>query len=204
VKSRLVALLVALFAISMFFVGRTYSDDKKMSEEEAKMMAEYTKWATPDERHKALDPMVGNWELKTKSRMDPTAQFEESNGVSEVKWILGNRYLQENASGDMGGMQFQGMGITGYDKIRNRYFNIWTDNMSTGHMASEGQMDSSGKTLTLVGSYPDVMKDMKETRARMVTKFLSNDQHTFEMYMQDDSGQEYKCTEITYTRKKQM
>jgi len=203
VKPRKVVLLIALFAIGVFFVGRAYSDDKKMSEQEA-AWAEWAKYATPDEHHKALDPFVGSWDVKTVMWMEPTSPALESKGTCEAKWILGGRYLQEEFTGDMNGSPFHGMGISGFDRVKNEYFSFWMDEMSTGAMTMTGQMDASAKVLTASGSYPDVTKNMKECNMRMVTRIVSNDQHVSEMYATGDDGKEYKNMELTYTRKKQM
>lgn len=201
-KLRALVFIVTI-AAAAFLAGRAFSDDKKMSEQEA-AMAEWMKYATPDEHHKALDPLVGSWDVKMNMWMDPSAPPQESKGTSETKWILGGRYLQEEMTSEMNGMPYHGFGLSGYDRVKKEYFSFWMDDMSTGIMTLFGQMDAGGKVLTMTGSYPDVTKNMQECKMRMVTKTVSNDQHLFEMYTSGDDGKEFKNMEATYTRKKQM
>ena len=202
-KTRLFLILAALAVLVVAFAAVSFSDDKQMSEQEAQM-AEWMKYAQPDDHHKALEPFVGSWTYKSKFWMSPEAPAQESNGTSEVKWILGNRYLQEDVTGDMGGMPFHGISLTGYDLIKKEYFNIWFDDMSTAPMVSKGQMDAASKVLTVDGTYPDVTKGMKDTKYRTIQKITGPDQHFMEMFMVGDDGKEVKNMEITYSRKKQM
>jgi hypothetical protein len=206
-KSRMLVALVALIAVGAFFVGRSFSDDKKMegmqmTEEQKAQYAEIMKYAMPDDHHKALEPFVGNWEVTAKNWMESGAAPNESKGTSESKWLLDGRYLQEVFASDMMGMPYNGFGLTGYDLIKKEYVSIWMDDMSTAPMFMHGQMDVGGKVMTTEGSYPDVTKNMKECSLRVVSKIVSNDQHTMEMFMIGDDGKEFKNMEITYTRTK--
>jgi len=207
VKSRMLVAIVALIAVSAFFTGRSFSDDKKpgemqMSDEQMAQMAEYMKYATPDAHHKALEHFVGGWNFVSKFWMEPGAPAQESKGTCESSWLLDGRYVQDVVSGDMMGMPFNGFGLNGYDLVKNEYFSIWMDNMSTAPMVSKGQMDASGKVLTVVGTYPDVMQNKKEITYKTVTKIIGPDEHVMEMYVVGDGGKEFKNMEMTYTRKK--
>jgi hypothetical protein len=204
VKSRLLIILIAVIAFGAFFVGRSFSEDKKMegmTPEQQAQMEQWMKYSQPDDHHKALEPFVGSWTYTSKFYMTPEAPAQESNGTSEVTWMLGDRYLQENVTGDMGGMAFHGFSLTGYDLIKKEYFSIWFDDMSTAPMISTGQMDADGKVLTVIGTYPDVTKGMKDAKYRTVQKIVSADQHVMEMFMVGDDGKEFKNMEITYSRK---
>lgn len=206
-KSRLSIVLIVILAVGTFFVGRSFSGDEKpqgmqMTPEQQAQMAEYMKYATPDDHHKALDQMVGKWTFASKFWMDPNSPMQESKGTSEAKWILGGRYVQENVTGEMMGGTFNGIGITGYDLIKKEYVNYWMDDMSTAPMASKGQMDAAGKVVTFVGWYPDVMQGMKDIKYKTVEKLISANEHVMEMYMVGDDGKEFKTMEITYTRAK--
>jgi hypothetical protein len=198
-----------MLAMGAFFAGLSYSGDQKsegmqMTEEQKAQMEPYMKYAMPAEQHKALEPMVGSWDLKTKFWMDANSPAEESKGTAETRWVLGGRYLQEDVTGDMSGMQFHGMGFTGYDLMKNEYFSLWMDEMSTAPMTSRGKMDVAGKVWTFIGTYPDAAQNMKEITYKSVIKVVGADQHVMEMYMVGDDGKEFKHMEITYNRKKQM
>jgi hypothetical protein len=209
VKSRLLIAIVALLAVGAFFAGRSYSDDQKsegmqMTDEQKAQYETYMKYATPGAQHKAMEPLVGSWDLSTKFWMDANSPMQESKGTATAKWILGGRYIQEDVTGDMGGMPFHGTGFTGYDLMKGEYISIWMDEMSTCPMWSTGQVDVAGKVFTFSGTYPDAMQNMKEVTYKTVVKVTMPDQHVMEMYMVGDDGKEFKNMEITYTRKKQL
>ena len=42
----------------------------------------------------------------------------KSTGSSEVKWIMGGRYLEQTATGTSMGQEFHGMGLMGYDNMK--------------------------------------------------------------------------------------
>ena len=201
-KKHSILSVAAILTAAFFIIGSAVAQDKKMSDEEAKMMAEFMKYATPDEHHKTLEPMIGKWTYTSKYWMAPDSPQQESKGTSEAMWLLGGRYLQENVNGEMMGGQFNGVGFTGYDLIKKEYINYWMDDMSTAPMISRGQIDASGKTITFMGTYPDVMQGMKDVTYKTVIKITGADQHVMEMYMVGEGGKEFKNMEISYTRAK--
>jgi hypothetical protein len=93
------------------------------------------------------------------------------------------------------------MGTLGYDNVKKKYVGNWHDSMGTGIMSFEGDYDAQAKQMVCYGSYADAVTG-KETRSRMVTRFVSDDQHVFEMWGPDASGKEVKWMEITYNRAK--
>ena len=169
--------------------------------DEKAMMEAMAKAGAPGEAHKKLEPMVGSFDVKAKMWMDPSKPAEESSGKTESKWVLGNRFVQENFEGTMMGQPFSGMGYWGYDNITKKYTGTWMDSMGTAMMNSTGKMDASGKVLTYTAMMNDPMtgKLCKITEKVTVT---DNDHHMMEMWGPDPSGKNYKMMEITYVRRK--
>jgi len=166
------------------------------------MMAKWKELATPGAGHKSLEVFVGDWEVDCKAWMaGPDSEPTLSKGKSTVKWILDGRYLQQEFAGDMMGVPFQGMGITGYDNFRKRYFATWMDSMSTGFFYSEGSSPDSGKTFEYQGKMDDAMTGEKDKPIKTVIRVLSKDKHAFEMH-DLTLGQKSKIMEMTYTRRK--
>ena len=193
------ACVVALMA------GVAWSQDEgtekgKASDPQAAMMEMMQKLAAPGEHHRKLEPFVGEWSLAVKYRMEPEGEWEESPSSSKVSWMFDGRYIREDVEGEMmEGMKFKGLGITGYDNLKQKYVSVWLDNMSTSLMTSEGTCDESCKVFTFMGEQIDPMsgKTMKE---RTVLRVLNNDRHVMEMYMTGPDGKEFKSMEIIYTR----
>src|SRR5216683_6542372 len=108
--------------------------------DEKAMMEMMQKAATPGEAHKKLDAMVGTFDTKVMMWMDPSKPPEESTGVSENKWVLGDRYVEMRYTGTFMGQPFSGLGYQGYDNVTGNYVGTWMDTASTGMMTSSGKM----------------------------------------------------------------
>ncbi len=164
------------------------------------MMEKWKEFATPNENHKVLDILVGNWEQTVKWWMSPDAKPESSTGTSEIKWIMGGRFIESTVEGTSMGQPFEGMGLTGYNNEKKQYQSIWIDNMGTGIMTGSGNYDPNTKTLTEQGTFSCPAEGQKSYRG--VTKIINKDKFTYEMYMAGLDGNEFRAMEIVYARKK--
>jgi len=176
------------------------AEDKKMTDEE--MMAAYAKYMNPGPQHKLLDPMIGSWDCSSRMWMNPDSLPIEAKAVSEKQWVLGGRFIQENATSEMMGTKFQGLGFTGYDLVNQEYTHIYLDEMSTSMMIGKGQVDSTGKIFTFYSEYKDPIENMKVKTVKNVVTIIDNNKHIFEMYEKGPDGKDKKSFDITYTRKK--
>src|SRR5262249_106169 len=140
-----VALALALLAVAP---ASSQDKDKKKPDGAPPDLEAYLKFAEPGPQHKLLEPLVGNWNYRVKLWMDPSKPPMESTGTCERKWIMGNRYLEENIKGDEKERPFAGLGFTGYDNGLKKYVSAWMDNMGTGIMTSTGSVDATGKVFT--------------------------------------------------------
>ena len=192
--------IIAILLIGATLGGFVMAEDKKPSMDD--MMAAYAKYMNPGPQHKLLDPMVGSWDCASRMWMDPDSLPFESKAVSEKQWVLGGRFIQEDASGDMMGTSFHGFGFTGYDLINQEYIRVWFDEMSTSIMFSKGQVDPTGKIFTYYSEYKDPMDNMKEKTSKSVVTIVDNNKHMFEAYEKGPDGKDRKSFDITYTRKK--
>jgi hypothetical protein len=163
------------------------------------MMKKMAEMAAPGPAHKALNPLAGEWNVSAKFWMggpEPT----ESKGTSNKRWIMGERFLQEDFKGEFMGQPFQGMGLTGYDKMKDKYVGMWIDSMGTAMAISEGKADTDGKVITMNGTMDDPMSGEKNKPVKYILRIASQDKHVMEMH--DLSlGDKSKMGEITYTRK---
>jgi hypothetical protein len=165
------------------------------------MMKKWMAAATPGPAHKALESLVGEWDVVTKVWMAPGAPPTETKGSTTNKWILGGRFLQSDMSGEMMGMPMTGFGLTGYDNFKKKYFNLWADNLGTGMYLAEGTADAAGKVFTYHVKMDDVMTGEKDKPFKYIQRIESADRHFFEMH-DLTMGEKSKMLEITYTRKK--
>ncbi len=195
-------LTLSIIAVGLMLVSPAIAQDTKKAPTQEEMMASYMKYATPGPFHKYLDPLVGSWDCTATMWEDPSAPPSVSKATSEKKWVLGGRFVQEDASGEMNGMPFHGIGMTGYDNISKKFNFIWLDEMATSMMYITGDCDSTGKVITMFGNYTDPMSNMQEKKFKSVLRIIDNDHHAFEMYNIGPDGKDVKTFELAYTRKK--
>ena len=173
---------------------------KEMPADQKAMMEAMMKAMTPGEPHKLLENMVGTFDAKVSSWMQPGAPPMVSTGTSVNSWILGGRFVEQKFNGSFMGQPFSGIGYTGYDNIKKQYWGSWMDSMSTGVMMSTGSTSDNGKTWKFTASMPDPMTGKDAPMEERVTVTDKN-HHLFEMWSPGPDGKMYKMMEITYTRK---
>lgn len=184
-KTILFILLIAFYAINSF----AQNDEMK----------KWMDYMTPGKEHQEFAKMDGDWTYTSKMWMDPAAEPQTSTGDAKCEMLLGGRYSQMTVSGKMMGMDFKGIGITGFDNGKKVYISTWMDNFGTGLMYMEGKYDNDSKKIIFTGKMYDPMAgkdvDYKET-------FKIIDDKTCEMEMfYIENGKEFKNMEIRYTKK---
>lgn len=203
--------LYAVLAVSAaLLAGNAFAQDKPAKDKKEKaqagapdmeeMMKKWEAAATPGPAHKALEALVGEWEVDSKCSMGPDAPPMESKGTSKTRWILGGRFLQDDFAGDFMGKPMKGLGFTGYDNMKKKYTSVWLDEGGTGIFTSEGAADSAGKVFTFHGKMDDPMTGEKDKKMKYILRIVSADKHTFEMH-DLSKGDKSLCAEMTYTRK---
>ncbi len=196
------AAVVATSAVLVFGAQeKAKTPAAKPAMDEKAMMEMYQKLAVPGAGHKKLDVLVGSWNTQNKMWMDPSKPPEISKGISEHKWVLGGRFLEQRFEGNFMNTPFSGLGYTGYDNYKKQYVGTWMDSMGTGILNMTGNFDSSGKVLTATGKYDDPMLG-KEVTFREKTTIVNNDEILMEMHGPGSDGKEYKMMEIRYIRKR--
>ncbi len=176
-----------------------------MSQPEAgdmeEMMKVWMELAQPGEVHKGLAQSVGHWKQSYTSWDFPGAEPVKSKGSSEMKMILGGRFLQEdvNATFNMMGQEtpMQGRGIFGFDRMRNKHVFTWMDTFGTMMMHGEGDASDDGKVVTYMTEMPSPQGDMMDMK--MVWRHVSDNKHVVEMHI-DMDGEWFKNMEIVSTR----
>ena len=167
--------------------------------QDPKMIA-WQQYATPGEAHQRLNPLVGKWTCTVKSWMSAEATPEESQGTAEDRWMFGNRFVYEEFHGQWMHQPFEGIGITGYDNLRKEYTLVWLDNMGTGIMTATAQYDAANNALNEQGSFACPLTGETHRSFRGAWNIVDNNHHTYEMYMKDETGKEFKGMEIHYER----
>jgi hypothetical protein len=169
-----------------------------LSDEE--MMAAWQRSMTPGEAHRRLAPLVGTWNAKSTFWMAPGAPPSTGDGVSEHRWVLGGRHVEQIYRGTTMGMPFEGIGYTGYDNTQKRYVGSWMDTMSTGIMTSVG----TGKPTSSRVAFESRMFDCTSGAEVVFESFVhirDQNHHSFEMWTRSPAGKRYRAMLVDYTRK---
>lgn len=163
-----------------------------------KMMAQA---AAPDDHHKQMAKLVGEWDAASKFWMDPSQPAQESKGTAVYKSILDGRYIEGDYTSEMMGMPFQGKMTWAFNKESGKYESTWIDNFGTGiAFSDDGAYDASTKTYTSNVSMWDSMSHQKMS-SRETISVVDDNKHVMAMYGPGMDGKEMKMMEITYTRK---
>lgn len=169
------------------------------------LMARMKDYSTPNENHKALEMLVGNWDAVIKTWMSPKSDPIVAQNKSESQMIFGGRFLQERFSGTFMGEPYEGMGIMGYDNIKKMFQYIWLDNSGTGIVKIDAQYDPATKSFFEQGNVSCPITGGQRWLRGKIT-ILDADHYTQEFYMKDPAdlvnGEEFKSMEITYSRVK--
>lgn len=164
------------------------------------MMAACQKAATPGKGHRSLDALAGSWNARTTFWMAPNAPPATSDGVSEHRWVLGGRYLEQVYRGDAMGGPFEGIGYTGYDNGQQRFVGTWMDSMGTGIMTSLGAGRPTDSKIAFMSRYFDP-SSRKEVLFETLIRIQNRDHHTFEMWTRAPNGKRFRTMLAEYTRR---
>lgn len=169
----------------------------------ATQMQKMMEYATPGEMHKLMQSWNGTWTGEMQVWATEGAPAQKSPGTAVNSTVYDGKYQISKHIGDMMGMPFEGMSITGYDNAIKKFTSSWVDNMSTGIMYMEGDWDAATKTRTMSGTMPDICRPGKNCSYKEVFKVIDDNTHEVIMYGPDpQTGKEYKMMEIKLTRKK--
>ncbi len=96
---------------------------------------------TPGEMHAQLASAVGDWKEELQMWPDPGADATVHTLNCRISMIMDGRFQESEHTGEINGMSFHGMGLTGYDNTSKKFVSTWIDNISTGIMYMTGTMN---------------------------------------------------------------
>jgi hypothetical protein len=198
---RTVWLGVVVVGVSMLITGQVVSQDQPTAAE-AEAMKKWKEIGATGEHHRHLDMFVGKWQTRGKSWwLDPNHPME-SEGTSEVKWILDGKFLMEETKGMLFGETFEGLGITGYDNFRKQYTSVWVDSMGTAIYLYTGYCNPSGTEFCYYGTMDDPETGQQNKPYKFTDRVINKDKHVMEMHDLTRLDGQSKIVEVTYTRVK--
>ncbi len=171
--------------------------DMEMSAE----MEAMAKAGAPNEHHKYLNRIIGEWEGLFRMWMEPGAEPMEMPVTVKREWVLDGRYIHETVESESKWGPFRGVGYIGYNNIDGQYEFIWMDTMSTAIMFETGSYDPNSKVLTTRGSHRDPASGHVFS-SRGTLDLSDPNRHTYLGYATGPDGKEFKHFEGTMERTK--
>lgn len=159
-------------------------------------------WAPPKptEQHKLLQEDVGTWDAVVKVYPMEDADPIESKGVEQNELLKGGMWLTSRFEGEAAGMDFTGVGTTGYDPVEKKYVGTWVDSMTPHLMVWKGDYDEETKTMTSVGESRDPYMG-KPYKTKLISRYNDDGTRVFEMHAPGPDGNQRKMMEIEYKRR---
>lgn len=195
----LVILIVFNFDVSLLKEDQEIEQADKGEEGEAKQMDAWQEYAEPGQAHRRFERMIGTWDATIKMWSKAYPETFVSKGISKNELIMEGRYLKVSFEGVFEDMKFEGVGISGYDNFKKKYFSIWFDSIGTGYYLVEGKCEEN--VCNYFGTAIDP-EHKYEYKTHEIQKFIDDNRWINEVYQADNSGKEFKTMEITYTKVK--
>jgi hypothetical protein len=160
--------------------------------------------ATPQQEHLWLQQLVGEW--TSEARMTMAAEPAEACKGTERVRSLGGLWILAEGQGEMPGGGSATMLMTlGYDPAKKRYVGTWVGSMMTHLWLYDGELDSSGKVLTLNSEGPDMSPGAlpgKLARYRDVIEIKAADHRILTSHFLGDDGKWQQFMTADYRRTK--
>jgi hypothetical protein len=154
----------------------------------------------PGPEHEVFKMDVGTWDAVVEMSPGPGMPAQKSKGVETNRIGCGGLCLISDFKADMGGMPFEGHGVSTWDPNKKKYVGAWTDSMSTGVAIGESTYDAKTKTWSGTMEGPDMTG--KVVKSRAVGEMPNPSTRIFRMYSAGPDGKEVETMTITYTKRK--
>lgn len=142
----------------------------------------------PTAEHEWLTKFVGSWATDMEAMMSPDEPPMKCEGTMNSR-SLGGFWVMNEMKGEMAGVAMTGVQTIGYDPKKQKYVGTWVDSMSTHLWRYEGEVDESGKKLTLLADGPNFMGDGEMAKFRDTYEFVSEDEILATSSMLDPDGE---------------
>lgn len=159
----------------------------------------------PQQEHEWLQKLVGDWVYDGECPAGPDQPPMKFEGTETVRSI-GGLWVQGEGRGQMPDGDPATMIITiGYDPHKKRYVGTWIGSMMAYQWVYEGDLDASGKVLTLNSVGPKFGEDGTADWSQMiqykdVIEFHDDDHRTLSGHFLGEDGQWVQMMATNYRR----
>jgi hypothetical protein len=158
--------------------------------------------AEPQKEHQWLQKLAGEWTSEAEASMGPDQPPQKFTGTDSVR-SLGGLWMMCEGRGEMpGGGAATTVMTLGYDPLRKRYVGTFIGSMMTHMWVYHGQLDPSGKVLTLDTEGPNFAAEGKMAKYKDVIEFKSDDHRVLTSHMLGEDGKWHTFMTAHYRRSK--
>lgn len=190
---------VAMLPLAAALCLLAASDDGGPDDAEAEAMRAWAAYATPGPQHAFLARKVGDWVSSAQMVPAPGAPPIGGTFTSSYTMEFGGRYLIERIKGRWMEMDFEAMGITGFDNGKQKFLYSWIDNIGTTITRGEGTLSEDGKVLTYFSEMYDPSTRISTTM-RSTEEWIDEESMRAVMYATGPDGREFEHMVLSYRR----
>ena len=158
--------------------------------------------AEPQKEHEWLQQLVGEWTSEADCAMGPGQPSTKNYGTERVR-MVGGLWMVGEGQGEMpdGGTATMIMTL-GYDPQQKKYLGTWIGSMMTHMWHYDGEMDASGRILTLSAEGPSMAGDGTMAKYQDIIEIKSKDHRTLSSRVLGPDGTWNHFMTAHYRRKK--
>jgi Protein of unknown function (DUF1579) len=154
----------------------------------------------PQKEHQWLQKLVGDWTYESECPMEPGQQPSKVQGRETVRSI-GDLWIVMQGEGEMpGGIPATTMMTLGYDPQKKRYIGTWLGSMMTYLWHYEGELDASGRVLTLYSEGPSMAGDGTMSKYQDVIELKGDGARDLHTRVLRDDGTWHQFMTVHYRR----
>jgi Protein of unknown function (DUF1579) len=155
----------------------------------------------PQREHRWLEGLVGEWTYESEPCAVPGQEPAKFTGSESVR-SLGGLWVVGHGKGDMpGGATARTMITLGFDPERKRFVGTWVGSMMANMWVYDGDLDASGKVLTLNTTGPSFDGSGKTAKYQDVITIKDADNRTLTSRVQGDDGKWTEFMSANYRRR---
>ncbi len=198
---RFIGFVVVTITVALATAHAVRSQETPSTPDPAATMEAFMKYASPGPEHEALAPLVGEFDVTLKVFMGgPGSPAMESAGTASARWVLGKRFVQQEASTTLMGMPWNSLSMTGYDRGKQQYVTSSANTMDTQMTTMYGTRHRDSGDLVFYGTLDEPAIGVFGRTIRNVIRFGDDGKYVVEVY-DLHVGEEYKVVEMHYTPK---
>jgi hypothetical protein len=153
----------------------------------------------PSREHRWLQRLIGEWTFEAPAQADQAAA---PLGTETVR-ALGEIWVVCEGQGQMpDGGPAQTMMTLGYDPEKKRFVGTWIGSMMSYLWVYDGELDPSGRVLTLSAVGPSLAGDGKMLTYQDIIELKSDDHRLLTARVQKDDGSWQQFMSMEYRRRR--